>query len=229
MRKWYATTLNIGIPVNTFPEKYFGRTLKLNETAHYFNTYYTILLKSLHASLLQDVERGERGGFGVSPSTYSRPASASASRSTPDAALTSAPASQRESIADRYDARATAGGVGRQMSASSDSRGARANTSVNKGSAGRSERSSRWRAVGRVLRRLVLMMLLLAVTAAVLALIVVYMGPIYLVQLLVVVSVAYFVAGGRMRWLYIAFKTLPRDTKWVSFLAFCFSFNTRVI
>ncbi|RLU17248.1 hypothetical protein DMN91_011317 [Ooceraea biroi] len=166
----------------------------------------------------RDVERGERG-FGVSSSAHSRPASASASRSTPDAALTSAPASQRDSNADRYDARALASGVGRPVNAPSDSPSARANasTSASTGPVGRSERDfarrDRWRAVGRVLRRLALMMLLLAAVAGVLALIVIYMGPIYLVQLLVVVSVAYFVAGGRMKWFYVAFRTLPRDCK----------------
>lgn len=56
-------------------------------------------------------------------------------------------------------------------------------------------------------------MLLLAAVAGALALILIYMGPIYLVQLLVVVSVAYFVAGGRLRWFYIALRTIPRDVK----------------
>lgn len=56
-------------------------------------------------------------------------------------------------------------------------------------------------------------MLLLAAAVAAIAAIVLYMGPIYLFQLLIVVSVAYFVAGGRLRWFYIAFSTLPRDFK----------------
>lgn len=81
----------------------------------------------------------------------------------------------------------------------------------------RSERDSasgsRWKTVGRFLRRLTFVMLLLALTAATLALVTIFMGPIYLVQLLLVVSVAYFVAGGRLRWFYIALKTFPRDFK----------------
>lgn len=72
---------------------------------------------------------------------------------------------------------------------------------------------SRWKTVGRFLRRLTLIMLLLAVAAGTLALVTIYMGPIYLVQLLLVVSVAYFVAGGRLRWFYVALRTLPRDSK----------------
>lgn len=56
-------------------------------------------------------------------------------------------------------------------------------------------------------------MLLLAATAGAVLAIVLYMGPIYLVQLLIVVSVAYFVAGGRMRWFYVALRTIPRDCK----------------
>ncbi|KMQ88738.1 long-chain fatty acid transport protein 4, partial [Lasius niger] len=55
-------------------------------------------------------------------------------------------------------------------------------------------------------------MLLLAVAAGTLALVTIYMGPIYLVQLLLVISVAYFVAGGRLRWFYVALRTLPRDS-----------------
>jgi len=167
--------------------------------------------------LLQDVERGEHDGFalGVSTSTHSRPTLTSASRSTPDAALTSTPASQHGPTADKYDAEAKSGGVGRQAYAP-DSRNARAtSTSVNTELERSVERDftrrSRLRAIGHILRRLLLIMLLLATIAAVLALIVIYMGPIYLIQLCVVISVAYFVAGGRMKWFYIVFKTVPRD------------------
>ncbi|KAH0953249.1 hypothetical protein HN011_000393 [Eciton burchellii] len=162
----------------------------------------------------RDVERGECGGFalGVSTSTHPRATSTSASRSTPDAALTSAPASQHEPIADRYDTKAMSGGVGRQIYAP-DSQNTRASTSVNTGLERTSERDfvRSWRVVGRILRRLVLTMLLLAAIAGVLALIIIYMGPISLVQLCVVISVAYFVAGGRMRWFYVVYKTAPRD------------------
>lgn len=74
-------------------------------------------------------------------------------------------------------------------------------------------RRNRWKAVGCVLGRITLIMLLLAALAGALAVLVIYMGSIYLVQLLVVVSVAYFVAGGRLRWFYVALRTLPRDAK----------------
>jgi len=104
------------------------------------------------------------------------------------------------------------GGVGRQIYAP-DSQNTRASTSVNTGLERTSERDfvRSWRVVVRILRRLVLTMLLLAAIAGVLALIIIYMGPISLVQLCVVISVAYFVAGGRMRWFYVVYKTAPRD------------------
>ncbi|XP_015428831.1 PREDICTED: long-chain fatty acid transport protein 4-like, partial [Dufourea novaeangliae] len=72
---------------------------------------------------------------------------------------------------------------------------------------------SRWKAVGRLLRRLALIMFLLAGLVACLALLAMYAGLISLVQLLVVVLVAYLVSGGRFRWFYVALKTLPRDAK----------------
>ncbi|KAG7208410.1 hypothetical protein KM043_014642 [Ampulex compressa] len=78
--------------------------------------------------------------------------------------------------------------------------------------AGRSG-SARWRTVGRLLRRLALAMLLLGCLAASLAFLALYAGPIFLLQLLVVVAVAYFVAGGRLRWCYVALRTLPRDAR----------------
>ncbi|XP_034186929.1 fatty acid transport protein 1 [Osmia lignaria lignaria] len=71
--------------------------------------------------------------------------------------------------------------------------------------------TSRWKAVGRLLCRLTLIMLLLASLVACLALLAIYAGPIFLVQLLVVVLVAYLVSGGRFRWFYVAAKTAPRD------------------
>ncbi|XP_076237411.1 fatty acid transport protein 1 [Calliopsis andreniformis] len=54
-------------------------------------------------------------------------------------------------------------------------------------------------------------MLLLASLVACVALLAIYAGPIFFAQLLVVVLVAYLVSGGRFRWFYVAFKTLPRD------------------
>lgn len=163
---------------------------------------------------MQDIERGEARSVGVSS------VSASTSPSVP--ALASAPTPQHEVTANRCDnaPRATSG-VGRAANAPSGTRqdvqqAARGSASVS--AASRSERDldasgSRWRTIGRFLRRLIYIMLLLAAAAGAVAAIAIYMGPIYLVQLLIVVSVAYFVAGGRLRWFYVAFRTLPRDAK----------------
>lgn len=71
--------------------------------------------------------------------------------------------------------------------------------------------ANRWKAVGRLLRRLALIMFVISSLVACLALLSIYAGPIFLVQLLVVILVAYLVAGGRFRWFYIALKTAPRD------------------
>ncbi|KAL6431393.1 hypothetical protein ACFW04_007196 [Cataglyphis niger] len=164
-----------------------------------------------------DIERGEsRFGVGVSPLGGPRPASASTS--TPGSAPTSAP---RET--NRCDVTRATGGVGRDVNAGSTRQGQddeQMSTRVSVGAGPLDRRSERdsacgshWKAIGRFLRRLTVIMLLLAVVASTLALVTIYMGPIYLVQLLLVVSVAYFVAGGRLRWFYVALKTLPRDCK----------------
>lgn len=176
-------------------------------------------LKSSRIRILQDIERGEgRFGVGVSPST-GHPRPASASTSAPGSAPTSTP--RESSNASRCDLRATAG-VGRDVNAGThqDDGQWTARAGVGAGPmARRSERDSgsgsRWKTIGRFLRRLTFVMFLLGLTAATLALITIYMGPIYLVQLLLVVSVAYFVAGGRLRWFYVALRTSPRDCKWV--------------
>ncbi|CAK9807301.1 Long-chain fatty acid transport protein 4 [Anthophora plagiata] len=76
--------------------------------------------------------------------------------------------------------------------------------------------ASRWKAVGSLLRRLALVMFLLASLVACLALLAIYAGPIFLVQLLVVVLVAYLVSGGRFQWFYVVYKTAPRDITAVS-------------
>ncbi|KAK9307682.1 hypothetical protein QLX08_002086 [Tetragonisca angustula] len=54
-------------------------------------------------------------------------------------------------------------------------------------------------------------MFLISSLVACLALLAIYTGSIFLVQLLVVVLVAYLVSGGRFRWFYVALKTAPRD------------------
>lgn len=71
--------------------------------------------------------------------------------------------------------------------------------------------ANRWKAVSCLLRRLALIMFVISSLVACLALLSIYAGPIFLVQLLVVILVAYLVAGGRFRWFYIALKTAPRD------------------
>lgn len=72
-------------------------------------------------------------------------------------------------------------------------------------------RSNRWSTVGRLLWRVALAMLILAAAAAAIAAIWLYWGPVFLIQLLVVVVVAYFVSGGRLKWFYVALRTAPRD------------------
>lgn len=71
----------------------------------------------------------------------------------------------------------------------------------------------RWKAVGRLLRRVAFVMFLTAILAGSLALLTIYLGPLFLVQLAIVVAVAYFVSGGRLRWFYVAIVTTPRDLK----------------
>ncbi|XP_012539295.1 long-chain fatty acid transport protein 4 isoform X1 [Monomorium pharaonis] len=160
-----------------------------------------------------DIERGE-ARLGVTS------VSASTSTSASVLALTSAPTPLHETNVNRCDAPRATSGVGRTANASSgthqDAQTTRVSVSVNAAarSAGDPDASGgRWRAIGRFLRRLTFIMLLLAVLAGALLAIVIYMGPIYLLQLLIVVSVAYFVAGGRLRWFYVALRTIPRDSK----------------
>ncbi|XP_044596472.1 long-chain fatty acid transport protein 4-like isoform X3 [Cotesia glomerata] len=54
-------------------------------------------------------------------------------------------------------------------------------------------------------------MIALGLLGGLVALVWIFMGPIFVLQLVLVVIVAYFVSGGRLRWFYIAFKTAPRD------------------
>lgn len=158
-----------------------------------------------------DIERGETRFVGISP--------VSASTSTSVSALASAPTPLHESSANKCDiSRATSGvgHIGTNVPSGTHQDVQTTRTSVS--AALRSERdlnasTSRWKKVGRFLQRLTLIMLLLVVAVVALAAIVIYMGPIYLVQLLIVISVAYFVAGGRMRWFYVALKTISRDCK----------------
>ncbi|XP_034934364.1 long-chain fatty acid transport protein 4-like isoform X2 [Chelonus insularis] len=56
-------------------------------------------------------------------------------------------------------------------------------------------------------------MMLFGVLGALVALVWIYMGPIFVLQLALVVITAYFVSGGRLRWFYIAARTAPRDLK----------------
>lgn len=146
--------------------------------------------------------------------------SVSASTSPSVAALASTPTPQHETQTKRCDASRATSGVGRVANAPSgthqDVQAARGSASVN--AAPRSEgdlyaSTSRWRAFGRFLQRLTFMMLLVVAAVGAVAAVVFYMGSLYLLQLLIVISVAYFVAGGRLKWFYVAFRTLPRDGK----------------
>ncbi|KAI4486758.1 hypothetical protein M0804_006128 [Polistes exclamans] len=73
--------------------------------------------------------------------------------------------------------------------------------------------TNRCQRIGRFIRQLMLIMLLITFIAASLAFLTLYIGHMFLLQLLVVVIVAYFVAGGRLKWFYVALRTLPRDLK----------------
>ncbi|KAG8042672.1 hypothetical protein G9C98_005307 [Cotesia typhae] len=67
------------------------------------------------------------------------------------------------------------------------------------------------RAIARTFQRIVLAMIALGLLGGLVALVWIFMGPIFVLQLVLVVIIAYFVSGGRLRWFYVAFKTAPRD------------------
>lgn len=68
-------------------------------------------------------------------------------------------------------------------------------------------------AVRETVLTVILIMLKVGVVALVTGLICYYMGWMFAFQLCLVALVAYLAAGGGYRWFYVAFKTLPRDTK----------------
>ena len=74
----------------------------------------------------------------------------------------------------------------------------------------------RWRAVARLLRSILIAMFIIGALAGFLALVWIFMGPMFVLQLGLVAVVAYFVSGGRLRWFYVALKTAPRDIRYVS-------------
>ncbi|KAL7305240.1 hypothetical protein TKK_0002625 [Trichogramma kaykai] len=76
-----------------------------------------------------------------------------------------------------------------------------------------SSRRRRWHAAISSLLRPLKAMLLLACVLAVLAVLWLYLGKLFILQLCLVAFVAYFVAGGRLRWCYVALRTAPRDLK----------------
>ncbi|XP_058799157.1 long-chain fatty acid transport protein 4 [Phymastichus coffea] len=78
---------------------------------------------------------------------------------------------------------------------------------------GGSCRGRRWASVARLLRRLLVAMILITGLLAALAALWLYMGPTFILQLCIVAVVAYFVAGGRLKWVIVALKTAPRDLK----------------
>ncbi|EFN78828.1 Long-chain fatty acid transport protein 4 [Harpegnathos saltator] len=187
--------------------------------------------------LFMDVERGEvYSAVGVSsssqaalaspptPTPMPNPVAVSAFVATPASLHTSSTAAAPAG-GGRYDGRTTTGGVGHEVNVplgdTQDPQNTRASTiagaNATAGRSGKDQsasgRRNRWKIIGRAVGRFTLVMLLLAALVGALAALVIYMGPIYLVQLLVVVSVAYFVAGGRLKWFYVALRTLPRDIK----------------
>ncbi|KAF7998271.1 hypothetical protein HCN44_009669 [Aphidius gifuensis] len=81
----------------------------------------------------------------------------------------------------------------------------------NEASPGATNTSRRWRTVVHLLRYIALTMFFVGTIAALVALVWLYMGPIFVLQLLIVVIIAYFVSGGRLKWLQVAVRTAPRD------------------
>ncbi|XP_071856294.1 fatty acid transport protein 1 [Bombus fervidus] len=167
----------------------------------------------------RDVEKGEvhSNVSGFSPSICSRPASSS---------RTSTSAESRVELEDKLknnsSSRSNVSSIAVEVEVGTANNepigaGTEATTTTTPKTRTRTERgtersaASRWKAVGRLLRRLALIMFVISSLAACLALLAIYTGPIFLVQLLVVVLVAYLVAGGRFRWFYVALKTAPRD------------------
>lgn len=161
---------------------------------------------------MQDIERGEvYPAVGISSLNHSQSVSISVS-SSPSRSIPDSSSASLHGSTIRCDSGAPTG-VGHEVNVPStvqDTRNACASTNVN---IGQTANRNRWKIVGSVLKRLIVVMVFLILLTGALALTVFYMGPIYLVQLLVVISVAYFVAGGRLKWFYIALRTAPRDIK----------------
>ncbi|XP_046412679.1 long-chain fatty acid transport protein 4-like isoform X1 [Neodiprion fabricii] len=63
----------------------------------------------------------------------------------------------------------------------------------------------------RLLGRLALATMIAAILIVLSAAVWMFMGPMFLLQLFLVAVVAYFASGGRLRWFYVAVRTLPRD------------------
>ncbi|XP_053989460.1 long-chain fatty acid transport protein 4-like [Hylaeus volcanicus] len=162
----------------------------------------------------RDVEKGEHrsDAVGLPSSICSRPTSSSRTSTSAESRveLEDKPRNKPNTVSVEVELEAATNnepiiGAGTEVTTT-------AKTRTRTGTGTETSEPSRWKAVGRLLRRLALVMTLLACTIAVLALIAMYGGLVSLVQLLVVVLVAYLVSGGRFRWFYVAFKTLPRDT-----------------
>lgn len=161
----------------------------------------------------RDVEKGEHhvNAAGHSPSIGSRPASSSRTSTSAESRLEleDKRRNSKSNVSSSTVVQVETGTANNEPIGAGQEAASKRKTGQGRGT----ERNAggRWKAVGRLLRRLALIMLLLAGLAACLALLAVYAGPIFLVQLLAVVIVAYLVSGGRFRWFYVALKTLPRD------------------
>ncbi|XP_017762478.1 PREDICTED: long-chain fatty acid transport protein 4 [Eufriesea mexicana] len=167
----------------------------------------------------RDVEKGELRSnvAGLSPSNCSRPASSSRTSTSAESRVeledklrNSSSRSNVSSVAVEVEiGTANNEPIGVGTEAITTTTTPKTRTRTERGT----ERSaaSRWKAVGRLLRRLAFIMFLISSLVACLALLAIYAGSIFLVQLLAVVLVAYLVSGGRFRWFYVALKTAPRD------------------
>ncbi|KOX75216.1 Long-chain fatty acid transport protein 4, partial [Melipona quadrifasciata] len=172
-----------------------------------------------HKYLFRDIEKGEvySNVANLSPSICSRPASSSRTSTSAESRVefedklrNSSSRSNVSSVTVEVEI-GTANnepiGAGTELTTTTTTPKTRTRTERGTERSG----ASRWKAVGRLLRRLALIMFLISSLVACLALLAIYTGSIFLVQLLVVVLVAYLVSGGRFRWFYVALRTAPRD------------------
>lgn len=163
----------------------------------------------------RDVEKGEVEAECAGPrsSICSRPTSSSRTSTSAESRVEPEDQLRAEPNVTSVEVEVEVGSPNNEPAIRAGTETTTAKTRPRTGTGTEARESSRWKAVGRLLRRLALIMFLLTSLLACLTLLAIYAGPVSIIQLLVVVLVAYLVSGGRFRWFYVAFKTLPRDAK----------------